>query len=89
MLFFPFSSFEVKKIESEDEYVNIYLNYLGRYKSIIEEKMPKNIIFKDIPINQFGRDISEYGVIKFKFSKFWEVEKEILLEENPNCFISF
>ena len=48
MLFFPFSSFEIEKIEGENDHVNIYLNYLGKYKSYIEEK--KLDVFKDIPL---------------------------------------
>ena len=89
VLFFPFSSFEVEKIENENNHVNIYLKYLGRYKSRIEEMKPKNFLFKDIPLNQFGRDISTFGLIKYKFSKFWEVEKRISLEENANCLLVF
>lgn len=46
VLFFPFSSFEVVKIKDKEEengnkYVKIYLRYLGRYKSFIEEKKSK------------------------------------------------
>ena len=62
VLFFPFSSFEVYKIENKENYVNIYLKYLGRYKSFIEENKPKDLIFQDIPISQFGREINENGI---------------------------
>ena len=49
VLFFPFSSFEVNKIEDSDEgYVIIFLKYLGKYKSYIEEKKSKEDIFDDI-----------------------------------------
>ena len=92
VVFFPFSCFEVENIEKDRNNKNqvyIFLNYLGRYKSKIEEKKPKNFIFKDIPINQYGKDIFEFGLIKYKFSKFWEVNKEIPLEENANCLLVF
>ena len=89
VLFFPFSSFEVYKIENKENYVNIYLKYLGRYKSIIEENKPKDLIFQDIPISQFGREINEMGLINYKFSKFWEVKKEISFNGNVNCLLVF
>ena len=68
MGFFPFSAFEVENIEDENNHVNIYLKYLGRYKSYIEDK--KRNPLADIPISQFGRDINEMGLIKYKFHKF-------------------
>ena len=63
VLFFPFSSFEIEKIEDENEgrrhYVNITLKYLSQNIPNI-----KYNIFKDIPITQFGRDITEMGLIE-------------------------
>ena len=86
VLFFPFSSFEVIKIEDENDHVNIYLNYLGKYKSYIDQK--KSIIFRDIPITQFGKDILEMELINYKFTKFWEVEKVIpIINGNSNCIL--
>ena len=85
VLFFPFSSFEIEKIEDENDHVNIYLNYLGKYKSYIEEK--KLDVFKDIPLTQFGKDLTEINLIKYKFIKFWEVEKEISLNNNAACIL--
>ena len=82
VLFFPFSSFEIEKIEEQDDHVIIYLNYLGKYRAFIKEK--KVNIFKDIPINQFGKDLTDMGLIKYKFIKFWEVEKQISLNGNAN-----
>ena len=91
VLFFPFSSFEVVKIEDEQtdtkKYVIIYLKYLGRYKKYIEEKKSSQTILKDIPITQFGKDITEIGLINYKFSKYWEVKKEIAIEGNANCVL--
>lgn len=81
VLFFPFSSFEVVKIEDVvtniKKYVIIYLKYLGRYKKYIEEKKSTETMLRDVPISQFGRDITEIGLINYKFSKYWEIEKQI------------
>ena len=88
VLFFPFSFFEIEKIEDKIEglrhYVIITLKYLS-------QDIPnfKYNIFKDIPITQFGRDITEMGLIKYKFIKFWEVEKQKLLERNATCLLVF
>ena len=85
VLFFPFSSFEIENIEDENDHVNIYLKYLGKYRPYIEGK--KVNLFRDLPINQFGKDINEMGLIKYKFMKFWEVEKQISLNNNATCII--
>jgi len=89
ILFFPFSSFEVNKIEDSDEgYVIIFLKYLGKYKSYIEEN--KSNIFDDNPISQFGRDITELGLIEYKFKKYWEIKKEINLDSRDAiCLLYF
>ena len=34
-------------------------------------------MLRDVPISQFGRDITEIGLINYKFSKYWEIEKQI------------
>jgi len=65
-------------------YVSITLNYLSNNIPNI-----KYNIFKDIPMTQFGRDITEMGLIKYKFTKFWEVEKQISLERNATCLLVF
>ena len=91
VLFFPFSSFEVVKIEDKEKnnkkYVEIYLKYLGRYKKYIEDKKSSETILRDIPISEFGRDITEIWLINYKFSKYWEVEKQISIERNSNCIL--
>ena len=93
VLFFPFSSFEVEKIENRENHVNIYLKFLGKYRAYIEEKKPIQNIFKDIPISQFGRDITDFGLIKYKFYKYWEIKKEIQLAQlsvvNTTCILYF
>ena len=91
VLFFPFSSFEVLKIENGEirgkKCVIIYLKYLGRYKKYIEEQKSSETILRDIPISEFGKDITKLGLIKYKFSKYWEVEKEIPTVDNANCLL--
>ena len=91
VLFFPFSSFEVVNIEDNvtdtKKYVIISLKYLGRYKRYIEENKSSEIIMRDIPISQFGRDITEIGLINYKFSKYWKVEKEIITNGKANSII--
>jgi hypothetical protein len=92
VLFFPFSSFEVVKTEDVitdiKKYVIIYLKYLGRYKKYIEEKKSTETMLRDVPISQFGRDITEIGLINYKFSKYWEVEKQICTNSgNANSLI--
>ena len=42
---------------------------------------------RDIPISEFGKDITKLGLIKYKFSKYWEVEKEFPTVENANCLL--
>ena len=62
VLFFPFSSFEVEKIDNGNEeqknYIKITLKYLGNNIPNI-----KYNIFRDLPKNQFGKDIIEMGLI--------------------------
>ena len=91
VLFFPFSTFEVEKIgnvnEQQKQYVNVTLKYLDKD----DPNLHNNIfnIFKDLPENQFGKDITEMGLIKYKFSKFYEVEKEINIERNATYILVF
>ena len=88
VLFFPFSSFEVEKIDNVNDgqknYVNVTLKYLGKDIPNI-----KYNIFRDLPKNQFGKDITEMGLIKYKFCKFYEVEKEINIGRNATCLLIF
>ena len=68
VLFFPFSSFEIKdiketKIESEKGY-EIKLLYLGKYLKDIENN--NNLIINEnkIPDSEFKKQLSELGLIK-------------------------
>ena len=91
VLYFPFSSFEIKdiqeiKIENEKIY-QINLLYLGKYLKKIEND--KNIIINEheIPNNEFKKQLSESGLIEEKklekintkiiFNTFKNYEKEI------------
>ena len=67
VLFFPFSSFEIKEIKTsitnnENIYI-INLLYLGKY---IKEFKEENIFKKDIiiPNSEFKKDIIQFGLIK-------------------------
>lgn len=63
---------------------------MGKYKSYIEENKPNEDIFDDNPISQFGRDITELGLIDYKFKKFWEIKKEINLDSRDAiCLLYF
>ena len=68
VLFFPFSSFEVKdikeKIIKNEKVYNIQLLYLGKYLKNIEndKRMISNEI--KIPDNEFKKQLIEFGLIK-------------------------
>ena len=86
VLFFPYSCFEVKKIKETQDHVKIYLEYLGKYKALINQKKPN--IKKDIPITNFGKEIVQLGLVDYKFKKFWETKKEIQLKEgDASCIL--
>ena len=84
VLFFPYSCFEIVKIKEKEGHAKITLNYLGKYRPYIESKKPKELLFKNIPITQFGKDIVDLGLIKYNFKKYWEVVKSIKIGEG-NC----
>ena len=68
VLFFPFSSFEVKKIKEinidKEKGYEIHLLYLGKYLKEIEND--KNIILNEIklPDSEFKKQLTEFGLIK-------------------------
>lgn len=64
VVFFPFSCFEVKKIEKSKKEQNEYtitLKYLGEYT----DNDPKKISFKDVPENDFSKLVFESGIIDY------------------------
>ena len=68
VLFFPFSSFEVKEIKETvinyEKVYNIQLLYLGKYLKNIEND--KNMVSKEnkIPDSKFKKQLAEFGLIK-------------------------
>ena len=96
VLFFPFSSFEIKDIKQTikgKEYIyEIRLLYLGKYLKDIESD--KNIIINDnkIPDSEFKKQLCETGLIKKEkiekintkilYNNYKQYEKEI--KENNN-----
>ena len=65
ILFFPFSCFEIKKIEQiNDQEIIMTLNYLDKYTELI--KPEEGQIFAKIPENDFSRLVFESGIIDEK-----------------------
>jgi len=89
VLFFPFSSFEIKNIKEinigKEKVYEINLLYLGKYLKDIEND--NNLINNDIliPNSEFKKQIEEFGLIKTEnnqsikniYNKFREYENEI------------
>ena len=66
ILFFPFSCFEIKKIEknkNSNEYT-IILNYLDKYTKLFNDD--KSLLFQDIPKNDYTELIFKSGIIDYK-----------------------
>ena len=66
ILFFPFSCFEIKKIEkmkNSKEYI-ITLNYLDKYTILFNEV--KDNIFKNIPKNKYSELVFNSGIMDLK-----------------------
>ena len=86
--FFPFSNFGIKELKQIDDHIEIILEYLGKYKPFIEKIKPVENLLKDIPISKFGKDITEFGLIKYNFKRFWQVIKEIEIKEgDASCLL--
>ena len=66
VLFFPFSSFEIKDIEKVKggEYYKIYLKYLGEYIKKFENELSKGKPSNKIPKSKFFNEIKASGLIK-------------------------
>ena len=88
VLFFPFSNFGIKELKQNDDHKEIILEYLGKYKPFIEKIKPVENLLNDIPISKFGKDIADFGLIKYNFKSFWEVVKEIEIKEgDASCLL--
>jgi len=80
VLFFPFSSFEVSKINSEfSDHVEITLEYLGKYRQNININ-PQNIL-PFFQASEFGEEILELELINYKKQYSWNIKKEIYIED--------
>jgi len=83
VLFFPFSSFEIKKIKEinigKEKGYEIKLLYLGKYLKEIEKN--KNIINKEnkIPDSEFKKQLFESGLIKKE--KIKDINTKLLYNE--------
>ena len=53
ILFFPFSVFEVSSIIEKDNYYEINLNYLGKYRDLFKNENPINLLKKNLPKTEF------------------------------------
>ena len=88
VLFFPFSCFGINKMDTKNDYIEITLEYLGKYKPVIEKRKPLEKLFEDIPLTQFSKDITDFGLIKYFFKTYWKVVKKIeTKEEHPLCLL--
>ena len=80
VLFSPFSSFEVTKINREfNDHVEITLEYLGKYRKNININ-PQNIL-QFFQASEFGKEIFELELINYKRKYSWNIEKEIYIED--------
>ena len=65
ILFFPFSIFEVEKIEENNQYYVINLKYLGKYKDLFKNDS-KEKLFDSIPYSEFTNQLKNSGLSKIK-----------------------
>ena len=97
ILFFPFSSFEVKKIKEinidKEKGYEIHLLYLGKYLKEIEND--KNITINEIklPDSEFKKQLTEFGLIKkekieiINIKNIYGEYKKLEIEINENLII--
>ena len=64
VLFFPFSSFEIKEINEVNNRYEIKLLYLGKYLKEFEKKENLTEIQKNLPDSEFKKQILQQGLIK-------------------------
>ena len=76
ILFFPFSSFEIKNINynKNDDIYEIELLYLGKYIEQIKKDLTENMI----PVSAFKKEIIKFGLIKPEIINQKYNDKEII-----------
>jgi len=101
VLFFPFSSFEIKEIKEiiigKEKGYEIKLLYLGKYLKEIEKNENIMNIENKIPDSEFKKELSEFGLIKKEkiknintkilYKDYKKYEKEIKKNNNKNVII--
>ena len=53
ILFLPFSIFEVSKLVDKENYYEIHLNYLGKYRELFKNEDPFTLLQKKLPQTEF------------------------------------
>ena len=88
VLFFPFSCFEIKKIEEtrKDLEYKITLNYLDKYKTLFQRE--KNLNLEDLPKNNYLDLILNSGIIDQDLIKKNGLLKQTNHDDNANQTIN-
>ena len=71
VLVFPFSCFEIKKIEeiTENDY-EVYLDYLGKYEELFDKNKSLEELFKEVPKDSdFVNDLLKLNILDDKYIK--------------------
>ena len=72
ILLFPFSFYEINKIEEKNNYYEIYLNYLGKYRKSYHST-DKSQVLNLIPETKFVKEFESLGLLK----PIWKTKKSI------------
>ena len=75
ILFFPFSVYEINKIENHYTHYEIYLNYLGKYKKLFNFKSNQEL-FNSLTNTKFVQDLRKSG--------FSAIPNDLYLKEDTN-----
>ena len=94
ILFFPFSSFIIKKIEEKENIYYIDLIYLGIYENKIKENIEKineGTLDQIIINSNFGNEVIQSGIIpniiEIKIETFTKIEKKFINNIIENNYI--
>ena len=72
ILLFPFSFYEINKIENKNNYYEIYLNYLGKYKKLYRT-IDKTQVLNLIPETNFMKEFESLGLLM----PIWKTKKSL------------